>query len=218
MDAQQIRDAVIDAALPHVAFDGWSDTTLRAAAADAGVDPAQVRAQFPRGAVDLALAYHMRGDRAMMAYAATLPQDLGISGRVAAIVRRRLELADREAVRRASTLFALPNHAGDGARALWNTSDAIWRSLGDTSEDVNWYTKRATLSGVYAATVLFWLGDDSADHQATWDFLDRRIADVMKIEGVKARARKNPLVRAAMLPFSVIRAPRPVDDMPGRMS
>ncbi len=218
MDAEQIRDAVIDAALPHVAFDGWSDTTLRAATLDAGMDPVQVRAQFPRGAVDLALAYHMRGDRAMTAYAATLPRDLGISGRVAAIIRRRLELADREAVRRASTLFALPHQAGDGARALWSTSDAIWRSLGDTSEDVNWYTKRATLSGVYAATVLFWLGDDSSDHQATWDFLDRRIADVMKIEGVKARARKNPLVRAAMLPFSVIRAPRPADDMPGRMS
>lgn len=218
MDPQPIRGAIIDAALPHVAFDGWSDTTLRAAAVDAGVELALVRAQFPRGAVDLALAYHLRGDRAMTDYAATLPDNLGISGRVAAIVRKRLELADREAVRRASTLFALPQHAGDGARALWGTSDAIWRSLGDTSGDVNWYTKRATLSGLYAATVLFWLGDDSPDHQATWDFLDRRIADVMKIEGVKARARKNPLFRAAMLPFSVIRAPKAGPDMPGRMS
>ncbi|MCJ8138641.1 COQ9 family protein [Falsirhodobacter halotolerans] len=218
MDARQIRDAVIDAALGHVAFDGWTETTLRAAIADAGVDPVSARAQFPRGAVDLALAYHARGDAAMVDYAKGLPADLGISGRVAAIIRRRLELADREAVRRASTLFALPHHAGDGARALWGTSDAIWRALGDTSEDVNWYTKRATLSGVYAATVLFWLGDDSGDHHATWDFLNRRIADVMKIEGVKARARKNPLVRAAMLPFSVIRAPGRADDMPGRMS
>ena len=102
---------------------------------------------------------------------------------------------DREVVRRAVALFALPHLAPEGARALWNTADAIWTALGDTSEDYNWYTKRATLSGVYSSTVLFWLGDDSAGHQATWEFLDRRIEDVMQFEKLKAGVEKNPLLK-----------------------
>ena len=92
---------------------------------------------------------------------------------------RRLEIADREAVRRAAALFALPLYAADGARAVWHTADTIWTALGDTSDDINWYSKRATLSAVYGAVVLYWLGDDSQDHQASWEFLDRRIDDVM---------------------------------------
>jgi ubiquinone biosynthesis protein COQ9 len=128
---------------------------------------------------------------------------------------------DREAVRRAGTLFALPMHAADGARALWGTADAIWRALGDTSADLNWYTKRATLSGVYAATVLYWLGDDSPGHQATWEFLDRRIEDVMQVEKLKAAVMDNPLARSLMAgPMKLaerIRPPRVPDDLPGRL-
>lgn len=218
MDSTDAKNAVIDAALAHVAFDGWSEATLRAALSDAGVSSGLGRAMFPRGAVDLALAYHWRGDRRMAERAADTPMAaLRYSERVATLIRYRLEDADKEAVRRGSTLFALPQHSADGARAVWHTADAIWKALGDSSDDVNWYTKRATLSAVYASTVLFWLGDDSAGHQATWDFLDRRIAGVMKIEGMKAKYAGNPLVKAAMFPLSWIRAPKGGDDMPGQM-
>ena len=105
---------------------------------------------------------------------------------------------DKEALRRAATLFALPMYAPDGVKLVWGTSDAIWNALGDTSTDANWYTKRATLSAVHAATVLYWLGDDSPDHRDTWAFLDRRIDDVMQIEKVKAKARENKLVSQLM--------------------
>jgi ubiquinone biosynthesis protein COQ9 len=216
------RDAVLDAALMHVPFDGWSEATLRAAIADTGLSPALVKALFPRGAVDLALAYHARGDAAMRArLAATDLSALRFRERVATAVRFRLEAAtDKEAVRRGTTLFALPIHAADGARAIWGTADAIWTALGDTSTDLNWYTKRATLSGVYGATVLFWLGDDSPGHQATWDFLDRRIEDVMQFEKVKAAVLDNPVSRAVLAgPKKVlekIRMPVRPDDLPGR--
>jgi ubiquinone biosynthesis protein COQ9 len=196
-----MRDRLLDAAMSHVAFDGWSPATFAAACADAGIDPALAAAACPRGAVDLAVALHRRGDAEMLRRLRVEPlSDLRFREKVARAVRLRIEaIPDREAVRRASTLFSLPHLAPDGARLIWGTADAIWTALGDTSDDLNWYTKRATLAGVYAATVLFWLGDDSADHQATWAFLDRRIEDVMRIEQVKAAARKNPLLRPAML-------------------
>jgi ubiquinone biosynthesis protein COQ9 len=194
-DLNDLKSGLLSAALAHVPFDGWSETTLRAAAADAGVDMTMVRAVFPRGAVDLALAYHDAGDAQMVARLNTEPMPDRFRDRIAMAVRLRLEaVEDKEAVRRGLTLFALPMHAGDGAKALWGTADKIWTALGDTSDDVNWYTKRATLSGVYSATVLFWLGDDSPDHQATWAFLDRRIDDVMQVEKIKAQVRDSKVL------------------------
>lgn len=215
------KDRVLDAALMHVPFDGWSASTLRAAVADAGVEPGLARALFPRGGVDLALAYHARGDNEMVARLQTMDMgSLRFRDRVAAAVRARLEVADQELVRRGTTLFALPMHAADGAKAIWGTADRIWAALGDTSQDLNWYTKRATLSAVYGSTVLYWLGDTSPGNQATWDFLDRRIDNVMQIEKLKASARENPLGKAMMAGpgkiFSTLRAPKLPDNLPGR--
>lgn len=217
-------DRILDAALMHVPFDGWSDQTFRGAAADADVPLAEAKALFPRGAVDLALAFHRRGDRQMAeALAGTDLSVMRYRDRVAHAVRTRLELVEphKEAVRRGMTLFALPIYAADGVRALWGTADAIWTALGDTSDDLNWYTKRATLSGVYSSTVLFWLGDQTADNAASWDFLDRRIGDVMRIESVKKQVRENrvlgPLMAGPDWLAKQVRAPtgRPPADLPG---
>ncbi|MFN3578799.1 MAG: COQ9 family protein [Tabrizicola sp.] len=220
MAEDPMKAQLLDAALAHVPFDGWSDRTLTAAAADAGIAVALARSMFPRGGVDLALAYHARGDAEMLArLAETDLSGLRFRDRIARAVQIRLELADRELVRRGTTLFSLPHHAADGARAIWGTADAIWTALGDTSDDLNWYTKRATLSAVYGATVLFWLGDDSTGHQATWDFLGRRIDQVMQVEKLKASLRENPLGKAFMAGpgkiLASIRAPSRRDDLPG---
>lgn len=219
----EIRDRLLDAALMHVPFDGWSEATFRAAVRDSGIDRAEARAMFPRGPVGLAIAYHQRGDAAMIRRLRA--EELGhlrFRDRVAAAVRYRIEaIDDKEAARRATTLFALPQYAQDGARLIWRTADAIWTTLGDTSNDVNWYTKRATLSGVYGSTLLYWLGDDSLNAQDTWGFLDRRIDDVMRIEKMKSAVDANPVLRQAFaLPnilLSRVRAPSrsPRGDLPG---
>ena len=197
---ENAREAVLNAALSHVPFDGWSETTLRAAIADSGVPEGLARALYPRGGVDLAVAYHKDGDRRMVeTLGNTDLSQMRFRDRIAFAVRSRLDLVeDRELVRRGTTLFALPQHAAEGAKLIWGTSDAIWTALGDTTRDLNWYSKRATLSAVYGSTVLYWLGDDSLGHQATWDFLDRRIGDVMQIETLKAKIKDNPLGKALL--------------------
>ena len=193
------HDKLLHATLAHVPFDGWSQAAMDMGAAECGLDPVQARALFPRGPVDMALAYHRRGDEAMAAgFIAADKSALRYSGKVALAVRLRLEAADKELVRRGMTLFSLPVHSADGAKAVWNTADRIWTLLGDTSRDVNWYTKRATLSAVYGSTVLYWLGDGSADHAGTWEFLDRRIENVLQFERFKGRMRENPLASALL--------------------
>lgn len=220
-DQDAVKAKLLEAAVMHVPFDGWSEASFQAAIRDADVAAPLARMACPRGAVDLALAYHAAGDRAMVArLAAADLEGLRFRDKIAQAVRFRLEaVEDKELVRRGTTLFSLPHHAGDGARAIWGTCDAIWDALGDTSEDVNWYSKRATLSGVYSATVLYWLGDDSLDHQATWEFLERRIDDVMLFEKVKAGVQKNPLLKPLLAGpnwlASQIKKPGTRDDLPG---
>ncbi|MGS4948112.1 COQ9 family protein [Meridianimarinicoccus sp. RP-17] len=218
-----VQARLLAAIKPHVPFDGWSHRAFRVAVSDAGVDRAAADAVCPRGALDLAVAYHKEGDAEMLRriHAADMAE-MRFRDRVAAAVRFRLELVeDKELVRRGTTLFALPVHATEGARLVWGTADLIWDTLGDTARDYNWYTKRATLAGVYSSTVLYWLGDDSEDHARTWAFLDRRVEDVMRIEKVKAQARDNkmlqPLVSGVEWALGWVKAPdrTPPADMPG---
>ena len=196
----ETRVRMVAAALPHVVFDGWGDATFDAALTDSQVEPTLARLAFPRGALDLALASHRAGDQAMLDKLADEKlTGLRYSAKVAALVRCRLQSAgDREAVRRGVTFFAMPAHAAEGAAAIWQTVDLIWKTLGDTSDDFNWYSKRAILSAVYSSTMLFWLGDTSQGHQATWEFLNRRIENVMQFEKFKGGLRANPFVQGMM--------------------
>ena len=190
------KNLLLQAALAHVPFDGWSLDTFEAAIQDSGVTQAVANSICPRGAVDLAVLYHEQGDEMMLTQLGQADlEGMKFRERVAAAVRFRLEaVEDKETVRRGTALFALPMYAVDGAKAIWGTSDAIWNALGDTSEDVNWYTKRVTLSGVYSATVLYWLGDGSENNEDTWAFLDRRIENVMQIEKLKAQVKDSPVL------------------------
>jgi len=217
------KAALLEAILPHVPFDGWSQAAYDASLAQTGLNPDHARTLCPRGALDLAIAYHQQGDTAMVAAMKSADlRTMRYSERVAFALRARIAaITDKEAVRRATALFSLPHHAADGARLIWGTADLIWDTLGDTATDVNWYTKRATLSGVYGSTILYWLGDDSADDLATNDYIDRRIANVMQVEKVKAQINANPLLTPITGPLNrllgAIKAPArmPNPDLPG---
>lgn len=183
-DRDAVRERIVEAALPHVPFDGWTPETLRRAAQDAGYEPVMALRVFPRGSIEAIEFWNTLADRRMLA--ALEKEDIAslkIRARVALAVRRRLEAAGahREAVRRALGLLSLPHNAPIAAATVWRTIDAIWYAAGDTATDFNYYTKRGLLAGVYSATVLYWLEDKSEGQQATWEFLDRRIADVMRV-------------------------------------
>ena len=178
------RDAAIEALLPNVPFDGWTPAALRAAA---GSDADLL---FPGGTIDMIEAYCDLGDRWMEEGAAAADSSgLGVSKRVRAIVALRLEQNRpyKDAVRRALAILALPGNAGVALRCTARTVDTIWHAAGDASADFSWYTKRAILAGVYGSTLLYWLNDGSDDDAPTLAFLDRRLAGVGRIGGLRRR-------------------------------
>ncbi|RAU20573.1 COQ9 family protein [Paramagnetospirillum kuznetsovii] len=190
MEAQRLMDAMVDAMLLHAAFDGWSKSSMAAAARDLDLDPTLSARLFPRGPIDAVAHFVEKADRAMAASLAEAGFDSDKVGeRVFQAVRLRLQPwgEHRESIRRATSLLSLPSNLPLAARLTWNTADAIWRVVGDQSHDFAWYTKRATLSAVYSATLLYWLEDSSEDAEETWAFLRRRLADIRNIPKIRER-------------------------------
>jgi len=187
------RLALLRAVLRHVPFDGWSPVALKAGAADLGLDLPRALLLVPGGMTELAELFHAEADRQMLE--ALAERDLGalkIRERIALAVRLRLAPwnAEREAVRRLLGFLAQPQEAPRAAKLLYRTVDAIWHGIGDRSTDYNFYTKRALLAGVISSTALYWLEDKSPGCADSWAFLDRRIADVLKIPQQIGRAKK----------------------------
>jgi ubiquinone biosynthesis protein COQ9 len=188
--AESQQDALIEAMLPDVPFDGWSRAALRAAARRVGMPAAEALALFSGGPVEFVACFSRWADRRMLDRLESLPLDqLRAPERIALAVNIRLEIVEpwREAVRRALTVLALPQHAPLAFRLLYETVDAIWYAAGDSATDFSFYTKRATLAGIYAATLLYWLEDRSAGCADTRAFLDRRLADAAHIGAARRR-------------------------------
>lgn len=84
---------------------------------------------------------------------------------------------------KALALIAQPTNIPTSLHELSSLSDEIWYLAGDTSVDTSWYTKRASLSTIYAATELFMTTDKSGNFVDTREFLDRRFRDVQVVGG-----------------------------------
>ncbi len=182
MDDTQRKDALLQALLPEVPFDGWTRAAMRAAATRIGLDRNELDALFPKGPRDVVAWFSRWADRKTLA-AMTAPgrQRPRTHERIALGVRTRLHilLPHREAVRRSLPFLALPGNLLLAARLLYETVDTLWHGAGDSSTDFNFYSKRGILAGVYAATALYWLDDRSEGMTATEEFLQRRLAEVL---------------------------------------
>lgn len=179
------RDAAIRALLPIADAAGWTDAALAEAVAATGLDPALAPSLFPRGVPGAIEAWCDLADRDMEAAAAA---DEGFDTlRTAARIRRLVDLRlaaaapHKPALRRAVALLALPWNAPVSLRCTARTVDAMWHAAGDRSADFAWYTKRASLAGVYAATLAYWLRDDRAETEDALAFLDRRLEGLARI-------------------------------------
>lgn len=188
-----LRDKILEAALPHIPFDGWTMQAMRRGARDIGLTDSDALRAFPYGGADMIVHFGDLSDRRMVVEMERRGvASMKIRERIATAVRVRLEQATphKDAVRRAMTVMALPTNAPWALRSLYRTVDAIWIAAGDTATDWNYYSKRGLLAGVLSTTVLCWLDDKSDGNAVTWAFLDRRIANVMSIPRITERVQK----------------------------
>ncbi len=185
----EIRAALAPGLAGNAAFDGWTPQARDAAAEAAGVDRDLAALSFRGGAVAMIDAWFAHIDREMEA---SLPLEalaaMKVRERIVAQVEARLEAMafDREALRRALAILAMPQNLAAAARLGWRAANLMWSRAGDTATDYNHYTKRASLLAIYGATVTVFLDDESDDFADTRAFLARRVEGLMRFEKAKA--------------------------------
>lgn len=189
----EIRAALAPIIARNAGFDGWSDAAVHAAADETGVDRDIAKLAFKDNAIDMIDAWIESID---LELAHRLPAEklgaMKIRDRITALLATRLEIMapDRESLRRAMAIMAMPQNLVRSAKIGWRSADRMWRLAGDTASDFNHYTKRMTLSAVYASTLSVFVNDDSDNFADARAFLDRRIDNVMQFEKVKYQAKQ----------------------------
>lgn len=200
----EVREHVAPLLPAQAAFDGWNGGALENAAAAAGLDAAMVELAFPGGAMDMIDAWFGWVDREM---ARRFPPEvlapMKVREKILGLVETRLELLapEREALRRAQAIMAMPQNLVAATRLGWRSADQMWRLAGDISTDFNYYSKRTTLAAVYAATLLVFLGDESQGWMETRAFLGRRIDGIIRFEKTKQHWRANAERRPSLARF-----------------
>lgn len=177
------EEVLILAAVGRANREGWTRETLRRALEDLGEPADTLDNAFPRGVVGAVEAWCALADRRMEEEAAAEDMTgLRTPQRIRRVIELRLRAAepDREALRAATALLALPWNIPAGLRCTANTASAIWYAAGDNSADFSWYTRRATAAAIYAATLAYWLRPQAPEIEDVLEFLDRRLADLPK--------------------------------------
>jgi len=205
LDERALKRAVLEAALKHVPFDGFSEKTLALAAADLEEDRATVMRLFPAGSRSLVEYFSETADAEMEALLGKLDlKGMKVRNRIATAVRSRFSVLrpHKETARRAAAFLSLPPNLALAGTLVYRTVDAMWRATGDTSTDFNFYTKRAILAGVWSATLMRWFNDHSDDESETENFLVARIENVMQFERLKTQV--NEVLSRIPSPLSVL--------------
>ena len=208
LPADPTLDEILAALAPLIAssaaFDGFGGAALADAARRAAVDPDVARLAFPGGGRDMVDAWFADiDDRMASKWPAEKLAAFKIRERITTLVETRIDLLapDRESLRRALALLALPTNMPFAAKLGWRSADVMWRLAGDTATDYNHYSKRAILGAVYASTMAVLLNDESDNCADTRAFLARRIDQVMRFESWKYGRASRSIERPSLARF-----------------
>jgi len=182
-----LRLEILNASLPFVHSHGWSAETLATGAETLGYS-GMAHGMFSEGGVALVNHFYSSCNDDLQQILKDKVKDIEenpetkpgttVFIRDACEVRLRMNIEYMDSWAHALALHANPTNAPKALHNIGTMLDHIWYHAGDRSTDFNWYTKRGFLGMVYKSTELCMLQDKSEDYKETWDFLDRRLADI----------------------------------------
>ncbi|KAF9184375.1 Ubiquinone biosynthesis protein coq9, mitochondrial [Haplosporangium sp. Z 767] len=199
--AKVTPEAILKTAMTFVPEYGWTATSIAKAAESMGYPPI-LHGMFPRGGADLI-------DYFLQDCLNRLPLELegrmdGLSTtekiKLSTLTRLGMIAPYIDRWPEALAIMGQPSNVSMSLNHLAKIVDEIWHLAGDTSADMNWYTKRASLAGVYTTTELYMTTDKTPNYQATQKFLERRFEDAATV----GNATKNVLQLAEFGAKSVL--------------
>ncbi|RXM95569.1 DNA-directed RNA polymerase II subunit RPB3 [Acipenser ruthenus] len=187
---EQLQIRILTAALEFVPKHGWSVEAIAEGAQTLGLSPAAAGI-FSNGTGDLILHFiaqcnsnlseKLAEQHKLVQLGQTEPKKTDEFLRDAVEARLRMLIPYIEIWPQAMSILLLPHNIPESLKHLSILVDDIWYYAGDRSSDLNWYTRRAALTGIYNTTELVMLQDSSPDFEETWKFLENRVKDVMNM-------------------------------------
>ncbi|KAK6318360.1 hypothetical protein J4Q44_G00116510 [Coregonus suidteri] len=194
---EQLQAHILNAALDFVPLHGWTLEAISAGAETLGLSAASSE-MFQNGAGDLVLHFVAQCNAQLTEQLAEQHNKIQLGQaepkKTAEFLRDAVETRLRMLTPyidnwpQAMSILLLPHNIPDSLKHLSTLVDDIWYYAGDRSTDLNWYTKRAALTGIYNTTELVMIQDSSEDFQDTWNFLENRIQDIVNMAGTAKQA------------------------------
>lgn len=187
---EQLQARILTTALEFVPQHGWTVEAIAAGAETLGLSSAST-GMFNNGTGDLVLHFIAQCNAQLAETLAEQNNQVQLgqaeSKKTAEFLNDAVETRLRMLIPyidtwpQAMSILLLPHNIPDSLKHLSTMVDDIWYYAGDRSTDVNWYTRRAALTGIYNTTELVMVQDSSPDFEETWAFLDNRIKDVVNM-------------------------------------
>ncbi|XP_031827881.1 ubiquinone biosynthesis protein COQ9, mitochondrial isoform X1 [Nomia melanderi] len=191
---KNIKSKILSASLQFVHDLGWSQQAISAGAESIGY-PGVIHGLFPNRGADLVQYFYLTCNNELnkvLKEQARVTEDnptkekktLETQLQDAVKIRLKMVIPYKKTWPQALALMTLPPNVPKSLANLLTLVDDICYYSGDRSVDINWYTRRIVLAGIYKTTELYMLQDNSEDNKQTWNFLERRIKEAMQIQSI----------------------------------
>uniref|UniRef100_A0A8C8RMB6 Ubiquinone biosynthesis protein n=1 Tax=Pelusios castaneus TaxID=367368 RepID=A0A8C8RMB6_9SAUR len=187
---EQLQHRILTAALEFVPTHGWTADAIAEGAKSLGLSVAAA-GMFHNDSSELILHFvsHCNSELSALLKEQQKLVQLGQAEkkktdqflRDAVEARLRMLIPYIEKWPQALSILLLPHNIPASLTLLTSMLDEMWHYAGDQSTNINWYTRRAVLAGIYNTTELVMMQDSSPDFEDTWRFLENRVADAMKM-------------------------------------
>lgn len=179
----ETKERILRASLPFVYQHGWTNKAITSGAEKEGL-PGVAHGMFPRGGAELVFFFYRECNQQLVKQMKKQTENVEEKPKTGEFIKNSVESRLRmiipymEKWPQAMAIQTMPQNAIESWTNLGRLMDEIWFYAGDQSVDFNWYTKRASLAGVYKSTEIYMLQDRSENYENTWQFLDRRLKDL----------------------------------------
>jgi ubiquinone biosynthesis protein COQ9 len=166
----------------------WSSDIISQAESNCKLNSGYHHALFPGGESQILQEFETWQDDMMLKALSKQEKPQKIRAQIAlALETRLMHVIPKSAMVNSDAALLLPQNILTGKEVACRTCDLIWKYAGDKSTDFNYYTKRGLLLPVYLSARVFYVADNSKNHQDTKDFIKNALDNIINIASFKNR-------------------------------
>lgn len=177
------REEFIQAAIPFICKNGWHNAALEETSKKLFQDPLYYKTLFD--SISSAVQHFQENEDArILKKIGKKKEKESIRIHIGKMVLCRIkELSGGIEMHKAlKEYYASIKHLDEGTKSLWRSADVIWRAAGDTSTDMNHYSKRFLLSSIMLASYKHYIKSPGDIDEYVTDSLDKLVKRMQKLK------------------------------------